>query len=68
VGRALLTFSVPLDDSPEPDAPSRLGASPAAALTQSMAYEQRVSAARRMVGDNSRQVAQVVKNWVSEDG
>jgi len=64
----LPTISVRVDDAPGEDAPSRLGAGPAAALTQSMAYEQRVSAARRMVGDNSRQVAQVVKNWVSEDG
>ena len=33
-----------------------------------LSYEQRVGQARRMVGENSKQVAQVVKNWVSEDG
>jgi flagellar M-ring protein FliF len=65
----LPTIKVRVDDSLAADeAPSRLGASPAAALTQSLAYEQRVGAARRMVGENSKQVAQVVKNWVSEDG
>ncbi|WEN14611.1 flagellar basal-body MS-ring/collar protein FliF [Rhodanobacter sp. AS-Z3] len=31
-------------------------------------YEQRIGLARQMVGENSKQVAQVVKNWVSEDG
>ena len=64
----LPTINVRVDDSLAAEAPSRLGASPAAALTQSLAYEQRVGAARRMVGENSKQVAQVVKNWVSEDG
>lgn len=33
-----------------------------------LAYEQRIDEARRMVGENSKQVAQVVKNWVSADG
>lgn len=31
-------------------------------------YEQKVSLARRMVSDDPRQVAQVVRNWVGEDG
>ncbi|MDO1528353.1 flagellar basal-body MS-ring/collar protein FliF [Fulvimonas sp. R45] len=30
-------------------------------------YEQRIHMARRMVDDDPRQVAQVVKNWVAED-
>ncbi|MBD8881914.1 flagellar M-ring protein FliF [Rhodanobacter sp. 7MK24] len=36
--------------------------------TPTQAYEQRVGHARRMVGENSKQVAQVVRNWVNEDG
>ncbi|OOG40522.1 flagellar M-ring protein FliF [Rhodanobacter sp. C06] len=42
--------------------PARLDATPA------LAYEQRIGQAKRMVGENSRQVAQVVRNWVNEDG
>ncbi|MGP1666815.1 MAG: flagellar M-ring protein FliF C-terminal domain-containing protein, partial [Rhodanobacter sp.] len=49
------------DDEPEKDS-VRLSGSP------TLAYEQRVGAARRMVTENPKQVAQVVKNWVSEDG
>ncbi|MBD8871253.1 flagellar basal-body MS-ring/collar protein FliF [Rhodanobacter sp. DHB23] len=37
-------------------------------VTPTQAYEQRVGHARRMVGENSKQVAQVVRNWVNEDG
>jgi len=56
-------ISVKVDDTPDMDEPARLsGASPA------LEYEQRIGQARRMVGENSKQVAQVVKNWVSEDG
>ena len=50
------------DDAPAANEPARLGAAPP------LAYEQRIGQARRMVGENSKQVAQVVKNWVSEDG
>ncbi|WP_426662775.1 flagellar basal-body MS-ring/collar protein FliF [Rhodanobacter aciditrophus] len=56
------------DDEPAPagqlsgSQPVRLDGAPA------LAYEQRIGQARRMVGENSRQVAQVVRNWVSEDG
>lgn len=32
------------------------------------AYDQRITKAKRMVGENSKQVAQVVRSWVSEDG
>ncbi len=63
----LPSISVRVDDGPSADDTSRLNATAAAALNQQMGYEQRVDAARRMVGENSRQVAQVVKNWVSED-
>ncbi|WP_049623331.1 flagellar basal-body MS-ring/collar protein FliF [Frateuria defendens] len=48
------------DEQPEPD--RRLGAPPV------QGYEQRVGLAKRMVADNPKQVAQVVRNWVSEDG
>ncbi|MEO5812654.1 MAG: flagellar basal-body MS-ring/collar protein FliF [Rhodanobacter sp.] len=61
------SINVRVDDLPEAaEAPARLAASVAAPVP-SLAYEQRVGAARRMVGENSKQVAQVVKNWVSED-
>ncbi|GAB2533116.1 flagellar basal-body MS-ring/collar protein FliF [Rhodanobacter koreensis] len=56
------TISVRVDD-PQPAEPARLNAA-----GPILAYEQRVGLARRMVGDNSKQVAQVVKNWVGEDG
>jgi flagellar M-ring protein FliF len=55
-------ISVRVDDEPAANEPARLSAVPA------LAYEQRIGQARRMVGENSKQVAQVVKNWVSEDG
>ncbi|MDE1893899.1 MAG: flagellar M-ring protein FliF [Pseudomonadota bacterium] len=56
------------DDSDDGDEqpsrqPERLAGS-----TQGMGYEQRIGVAKRMVGENSKQVAQVVRNWVSEDG
>ena len=51
------------DDQPAPESGrSRLGS------PQAMAYEQRIGLARRMVAENPKQVAQVVKNWVGEDG
>ncbi|KRE90911.1 flagellar M-ring protein FliF [Frateuria sp. Soil773] len=61
---ALPTVSVRIDDAPAEEGASsgRLGA-PA-----SLGYEQRIGLARRMVSENPKQVAQVVKNWVGEDG
>lgn len=60
------TVSVRLsDDDDQPALESgrgRLGS------PQAMAYEQRIGLARRMVAENPKQVAQVVKNWVGEDG
>lgn len=55
-------ISVRVDDEPAANEPARLSAVP------TLAYEQRIGQARRMVGENSKQVAQVVKNWVNEDG
>lgn len=58
------------DDEPQPR--EQLGQQAAHAArfdaTPSLVYEQRVDQARRMVGENSKQVAQVVRNWVNEDG
>jgi flagellar M-ring protein FliF len=56
-------ISVRVDDDPVGNEPARLGGA-----MPTLSYEQRVGQARRMVGENSKQVAQVVKNWVSEDG
>ena len=33
-----------------------------------VAFEQKVTLAKRMVNQDPRQVAQVVKGWVAEDG
>lgn len=56
------TVSVRIDD-PEDDieAPGRLAA-------PGMNYEARVAMAKRMVTENPKQVAQVVRSWVNEDG
>jgi flagellar M-ring protein FliF len=54
------TISVRVDDAPNE------GARLAAPSAEN--YEQRIHLARRMVNDDPRQVAQVVKNWVGEDG
>jgi flagellar M-ring protein FliF len=35
---------------------------------QHMAYEQKIGAARKLAQENSKQVAQVVMNWVGDDG
>jgi flagellar M-ring protein FliF len=55
-------ISVRVDDGPQDNESARLSGG-----SNVLAYEQRIGAARRMVGENSKQVAQVVKNWVSED-
>lgn len=62
-------ISVRVDDDLDDEDDERQQRQPArlAAVTQGLAYEQRIGAAKRMVGENSKQVAQVVKNWVSED-
>jgi len=56
-------ISVRVDDDPPLAEPARLNAA-----GPILAYEQRIGMAKRMVGENSKQVAQVVKNWVVEDG
>lgn len=59
---ALPTVSVRIGDDPPSEDRNRLGA------PQVLAYEQKISLARRMVSDNPKQVAQVVKTWVGENG
>lgn len=51
--------SVRVDDIPE-DEPARIG--------QAIAYEQKIHMARRLVSENPKQVAQVVRNWVGDNG
>lgn len=51
--------SVRVDDIPE-DEPARIG--------QAIAYEQKINMARRLVSENPKQVAQVVRNWVGDNG
>ncbi|PXV52605.1 flagellar M-ring protein FliF [Dyella jiangningensis] len=57
------TISVRVDDKDEGDDLIKLGGVP-----PQLAYEQRIGLARRMVSENPKQVAQVVKSWVGEDG
>ncbi|MEO6800685.1 MAG: flagellar basal-body MS-ring/collar protein FliF [Rhodanobacter sp.] len=56
------TISVKVDDVTEAAVPAKL-----AHAAPTLEHEQRIGQARQMVGENSKQVAQVVKNWVSED-
>lgn len=51
------------DDDDERGQPAKLGGG-----QSSLSYDQKVDEARRMVTENSKQVAQVVRNWVGEDG
>jgi flagellar M-ring protein FliF len=62
----LPSVSVRIDDADE-EAKEEVGRIPSPAI-QSMAYEQKIGLARKMVEENPKQVAQVVKNWVGEDG
>ncbi|WP_267223461.1 flagellar basal-body MS-ring/collar protein FliF [Dyella silvae] len=62
-GASIPTISVRVDDDDEGDELVRLGGVP-----QQLAYEQRIGIARRMVNENPKQVAQVVRSWVGEDG
>ncbi|HEX5306509.1 MAG TPA: flagellar basal-body MS-ring/collar protein FliF [Dyella sp.] len=52
--------SVRVDDNPADDEPARIG--------QAIAYEQKINMARRLVSENPKQVAQVVRNWVGDNG
>ena len=61
------TVSVRLDDDDDEVAGNGAGRTRLGS-PQAMAYEQKIGLARRMVAENPKQVAQVVKNWVNEDG
>ncbi|NID16869.1 flagellar basal-body MS-ring/collar protein FliF [Luteibacter yeojuensis] len=61
------TVSVMVDD--DDIAPDRVSTSQAQLGSPALlAYEQKVGLAKRMAAENPKQVAQVVKSWVSEDG
>lgn len=61
---AVPTVSVRIDD-PEDDVSPEL---PGRLHSPQMNYETRVNVAKRMVAENPKQVAQVVRAWVGEDG
>jgi len=63
-GAPIPTVSVRVDDE-EDDGDELIRLSGA---SQQLAYEQRIGIARRMVTENPKQVAQVVRSWVGEDG
>ncbi|HXP02272.1 MAG TPA: flagellar basal-body MS-ring/collar protein FliF [Luteibacter sp.] len=62
------TVSVMVDD--DDMTPDRVSTSSQAQLGSPalLAYEQKVGLAKRMAAENPKQVAQVVKSWVSDDG
>lgn len=62
------TVSVMVDD--DDMTPDRVSTSSKAQLGSPalLAYEQKVGLAKRMAAENPKQVAQVVKSWVSDDG
>jgi flagellar M-ring protein FliF len=39
-----------------------------ARIEQAIAYEQKIHMAKRLVTENPKQVAQVVRNWVGDNG
>jgi flagellar M-ring protein FliF len=60
------TVSVMVDD--DDMTPDRVSTSPQLGSPALLAYEQKVGLAKRMAAENPKQVAQVVKSWVSDDG
>jgi len=60
------TVSVMVDDNDM--MPDRVSTSPQLGSPALLAYEQKVGLAKRMAAENPKQVAQVVKSWVSDDG
>lgn len=60
------THAVSARDDDDETAGKKNPALPSGSAPQ-LAYEQRIDAARQMVGEDSKQVAQIVKNWVNED-
>ncbi|WP_345782913.1 flagellar basal-body MS-ring/collar protein FliF [Luteibacter sp. ME-Dv--P-043b] len=60
------TVSVMVDD--DDMTPDRVSTSPQLGSPALLAYEQKIGLAKRMAAENPKQVAQVVKSWVSDDG
>jgi flagellar M-ring protein FliF len=60
------TVSVMVDD--DDMTPDRVSTSPQLGSPALLAYEQKVGLAKRMAAENPKQIAQVVKSWVSDDG
>jgi flagellar M-ring protein FliF len=60
------SVSVMVDD--DDMTPDRVSTSPQLGSPALLAYEQKVGLAKRMAAENPKQVAQVVKSWVSDDG
>ncbi|HEY4092748.1 MAG TPA: flagellar basal-body MS-ring/collar protein FliF [Luteibacter sp.] len=62
------TVSVMVDDDDMSPERSRGGSHVQLGAPALLAYEQKVGLAKRMAAENPKQVAQVVKSWVSDDG
>jgi flagellar M-ring protein FliF len=60
------TVSVRINDDDRDDREDQVRIS--SPQIQSMAYEQKIGLARKLVQENPKQVAQVVMNWVGDDG
>ena len=60
------TVSVRINDDQDDDREDQVRISQP--QIQSMAYEQKIGLARKLVQENPKQVAQVVMNWVGDDG
>lgn len=57
-----------VDQAGTAETPRALGSGMAMAALPPVAFEQKVTLAKRLVNQDPRQVAQVVKGWVAEDG
>lgn len=66
--RPMLISASSVDDVSLPAGVERGGAAERTLAFPPVAFEEKVTLAKRMVSQNPRQVAQVVKNWVGEDG
>jgi len=64
---ALALAGVTPTGEPVPDTLT-LGGRPSALGTPPLAFEQKIELAKRVAGQDPKQVAQVVKTWVGEDG
>ncbi|RDS81852.1 flagellar basal-body MS-ring/collar protein FliF [Dyella psychrodurans] len=60
------SVSVRINDDPRDDREDQVRIT--SPQIQNMAYEQKIGLARKLVQENPKQVAQVVMNWVGDDG